>query len=189
MNTGGGLPGTTDMATQGQPSKYTFCIAENEAENPWEPFHVERGFLASDSAVTVASAENPQNINDHWATTGQELLVTLAGSIVSMGSNNIQTQNGEPILALGPEHAALLAESGLSKDDIRKFLYENARVPRAGFHERIVSRFYPNMEKDTLIPLIPTKESLLILVVGGPGKHSAFLPTFGHSISVTKAVI
>jgi hypothetical protein len=28
----------------GQPSKYTCCIAENEAASPWSPLHVERGF-------------------------------------------------------------------------------------------------------------------------------------------------
>jgi hypothetical protein len=43
-NMGGAAPGIYDKATLGQPAKYTFCIAENEEENPWEPLHVERGF-------------------------------------------------------------------------------------------------------------------------------------------------
>lgn len=40
LNIGGARPGGLDKATQGQPGKYTFCIAENEEENPWEPLHV-----------------------------------------------------------------------------------------------------------------------------------------------------
>ena len=46
QNIGGALPGEMDRATHGQPGKHTFCCAENEAENPWEPLHVERGFAA-----------------------------------------------------------------------------------------------------------------------------------------------
>lgn len=55
LNIGGGIPGTVDKSTQGQPSKYTFCIAENEEANPWEPLHVERGFDQATSTVTVVA--------------------------------------------------------------------------------------------------------------------------------------
>jgi hypothetical protein len=47
VNLGGGIPGKLDRSTQGQPSKYSFCIAENEEASPWAPLHVERGFDAS----------------------------------------------------------------------------------------------------------------------------------------------
>ena len=43
-NIGGAVPGLYDKSTLGQPAKYTFCIGENEEQNPWEPLHVERGF-------------------------------------------------------------------------------------------------------------------------------------------------
>ena len=39
QNIGGALPGDMDRSTQGQPGKYSFCCAENEAESPWEPLH------------------------------------------------------------------------------------------------------------------------------------------------------
>ena len=35
-----------DASQTGHPGKYTYCIAEYEAANPWEPLHVERGFDA-----------------------------------------------------------------------------------------------------------------------------------------------
>jgi len=34
MNLGGAFPGKTDMSCQGQPSKYVYCIAENEEDSP-----------------------------------------------------------------------------------------------------------------------------------------------------------
>ena len=33
LNIGGALPGKLDLSTQGQPSKYTYCIAENEEDS------------------------------------------------------------------------------------------------------------------------------------------------------------
>jgi peroxiredoxin len=46
LNIGGGRPTGIDMSAQGNPGKFSYCIAENEEQNPWEPFHVSRGFKA-----------------------------------------------------------------------------------------------------------------------------------------------
>ena len=40
----GTLPGLSTAARSDIPGKYTYVIAENEAESPWTPLHVERGF-------------------------------------------------------------------------------------------------------------------------------------------------
>ena len=189
MNIGGAFPGQADMSTQGQPGKYTSCIAENEEDNPWEPLHVERGFEAATSTVTVAATENPHNINDHWAVSAEELLTTIAGTMKTMGSNNFLMQYGEPIIALGPEHAATIAKGGFSKSDVKAFIHENARIPRGNFHERLIRQFYSKLPEDALIPITPAKEDIIIIVVGGAGKHSSFLPTFGHTSSITKAIL
>ena len=117
------------MATQGQPSQFSFCVAENEASNPWQPLHVERGFRPSESAVTVVTAENPHNINDSGSTAAEEWLTTISGSLTAIGSNNFIGQGGNPILALSPEHAETIARDGWSKDDVKTYLFEHARVP------------------------------------------------------------
>src|SRR2546422_111037 len=70
MNVGGGLPGSGDRATQGSPAKLAYCVAENEAESPWEPLHVEAGFPRDVSVVTVFGCEGPHNIQDHYSNTG-----------------------------------------------------------------------------------------------------------------------
>jgi len=63
QNIGGGLPRDMDKATQGRPGKRAFCCAENEAANPGEPLHVERGHAREDSTVTVVGALGTWNMN------------------------------------------------------------------------------------------------------------------------------
>jgi hypothetical protein len=179
MNIGGAFPGKLDMSTQGQPSKYTFCIAENEEESPWEPLHVEKGFDVSASVVTVAGVENPHNINDHTAVTAEEVLTTIVGSIATLGSNNVLAQRGNPVLALGPEHAATIAKGGFSKRDVKAYIHEKARIPRNRLYEGLVTRRFPDLGEDASIPVTLNQEDLIIIVVGGAGKHSSFLPSFG----------
>src|SRR3546814_15915085 len=94
-----------DRATQGSPAKYSFCFGENEEESPWEPYHVRRGFDASDSVVTVMAGEPPHNINDHGSSTAEGILTTITQSIAQPGSNLIYGK-GPLLLVLGPEHAA-----------------------------------------------------------------------------------
>lgn len=50
---GGSVPGDTYMGTLGNPYNYSLCFAENEEESPWDPLHVQHGFDAEDSAVSV----------------------------------------------------------------------------------------------------------------------------------------
>src|SRR3979411_653198 len=50
---GGGRPGGVDRATLGNPGKYTFCFAEDEAGSPWEPVPVEGGVPTGAAAVTL----------------------------------------------------------------------------------------------------------------------------------------
>ena len=40
-----------DMSTFGAPSKYSYCVCENEEGNPWEPLNVERGFSRDTTTV------------------------------------------------------------------------------------------------------------------------------------------
>jgi hypothetical protein len=46
LNVGGAWPRDLDKATLGHPGKYTYCIAENEAQSPLAPYHVEQGYKA-----------------------------------------------------------------------------------------------------------------------------------------------
>jgi len=196
-NIGGAKPGSTDMSTFGTPAKYTYCVAENEAANPWEPLHVERGFAADTSTVTLIAAEAPHNVNDHQSLTGEGLLKMIAGTMSITGSNDIYyTHTSEPIVAIGPEHAALIAADGFSKADVKRYLFEHARVPLNRFSdEHIQNRLrrnfpgrYDGAPADAPVPMFQSPDLLTVLVLGGAGKHSMFIPSFGITQSVTRAL-
>ena len=188
-NVGGGVPGVLDRSTQGQPSKFSFCVAENESESPWEPLHVERGFAPDQSTVTVVGCENPHNINDHVSARADGILATICSSMADMGANNSYLQ-GEPVLALGPEHAAIVAAGGCSKDDLRRHLFDNARIPREVWRRGGMADMHPdNFPGEPAVPVMTDPDSLIVIVLGGFGRHSSWLPTFGDTTrSVTRLI-
>ncbi len=187
LNIGGALPGKLDLSTQGQPSKYTYCVAENEEESPWEPLHVEKGFNTLTSVVTVVAVENPHNINDPVASTSEEMLTSICNAVMTTGSNNVLFQEGSPVICLCPEHAKTIASDGFSKNDVRSYIYEKGRIPLKRFYRRAIEKHYSGWDKNALVPITSHKEDIIIIVVGGPGKHSSYLPAF-FPPSITKAI-
>jgi hypothetical protein len=195
INIGGAIPRVGDMATMGSPAKYTYCVAENEAENPWQPLHVERGFPLEATTVTVFAAEGPHNINDHESTTAEGILKMVAGTMAITGANDVYYE-AQPLVVFGPEHAATVAAGGYSKADVQRFLFAHARVALGKFSdENIERRFrimfggrYANAKMDDLIPVVQRAEDIAVIVLGGAGKHSAYIPTFGGTRPVTRAL-
>ena len=82
-NIGGALPGELDRAAFGHAGKYTCCIAEKEEVSPWDAMHVDRGFQADDSTVTVFAAAGPQTVNDHGNNTAEGILNTISQNIAA----------------------------------------------------------------------------------------------------------
>jgi hypothetical protein len=189
MNVGGARPGILDRSTQGQPAKYAYCVAENEAESPWEPLHVERGFAPTTSTVTVTAADGPHNINDHISQDADGILATVCASLSDMACNNAYLY-GQPTIAFGPEHAAILGAAKLTKDDIKQHVFEHARIDRElWLRGGMAGMFEDRFADEDRVPIISTPDDLLIIVVGGFGRHSCWLPTFGETTrAVTRSI-
>ena len=195
VNIGGAIPGSGDMSTFGAPSKFSYLAAENEAESPWEPLSVERGLPREASAVTVIGAECPHNVNDHESITAEGILTTIAGTMLDTGANDI-FYDAEPLVVMSPEHAKTVAAGGFSKADAKRFLFEHAHLPLGRFSKENIERRLRVTWKDTLgtagleapVPMLQKAESLLIAVIGGAGKHSAVINTFGATKAVTRAL-
>jgi hypothetical protein len=182
LNVGGAKPGNMDRATQGSPAKYSFCFGENEEESPWEPYHVRRGFAAGDSVVTVMAGEGPHNINDHASTSGKGLLTTIAGTISQAGANVISA-DGPYFVVLGPEHAKTIHRDGWTIEDMQEMLYTATAVDISRVSEE-QQKFYEDRTNrliDGRYYLSRNPADIQILVAGGPGKHSAYIPSFGHN--------
>ncbi|UHQ98872.1 hypothetical protein HYG81_24190 (plasmid) [Natrinema zhouii] len=191
VNLGGGTPGDMDRATHGHPGKYSFCIAENEKKNPWDPLHVQRGFDEDESAVTVMGVEAPHEINDHVNEKPAELLTIAADVFATVGNNNSHHTHGEICIVLGPEHADTIARNDWSREDVQWFLYDNARneletLRTAGITDNYTWHHRFEVENDDArIPLVETPEDVTVVVAGGAGKHSMALHSFGETRSVT----
>ncbi len=194
INIAGARPGVLDRATQGTPAKIAYCFAENVAQSPWEPFHVERGYDAETSTVTVLGAEGPHNVNDHGSTSAEEILTTIVGTMAILGSNNA-FGTGEPMVILGPEHAATIAADGFNKAEIKSWLYEHTKILAGRFSPgnfaRHTQRGWPQTEDvtpETYVGSAFSADDILIVVAGGAGKHSCFIPTFGHTRAITRPI-
>jgi hypothetical protein len=195
LNIGGATPGSGDMSTFGAPSKYSYLVAENEAESPWEPLHVERGFPGEASTVTVVGAECPHNVNDHESLSAEGILTTIAGTMGIAGANDV-FYTAQPVVVMAPEHAATVASGGYSKTDAKRFLQEHANLPVGKFSKENIERRlrvtwkerYANAGMDAPVYTVQTPGDIILVVIGGAGKHSAYIPTFGATRSVTRAL-
>jgi hypothetical protein len=186
MNIGGAWPGRGDMATQGSPAKFSYCIAENEELSPWEP-------LQPGDTVTVYGGEPPHNVNDHVATTAAAVLTNVANTAITLGSNvGAYFTQAQLMVVLGPEHAKTVAGDGLSRADVQRFVYENARLPLSllklsGMHGMHDWPAWMNAmtDPDARPPRVPSPDDVFVLVAGGSGKHSCVVPncTFSRAVS------
>jgi hypothetical protein len=122
MNGLGIRPHGFDQASQGTPAKYSFCIAENEEDSPWEPLHVERGFARDADVVTAHFARSTLHVENRMSSRPEEILLTIADSMSYAGA--WQAGRGYTVV-MGPEHAHLLARQGWSKSAARRFIWEH----------------------------------------------------------------
>jgi hypothetical protein len=186
LNVGGAWPGRHDMATQGSPAKFSYCIAERADASPW-------GALHEDNVVTVFGGEPPHNVNDHVSTTAAGILATVADTAVSLGSNvGWYFSQSQILVVLGPEHAKTVAADGLSRTDVQRFVFENARLPLRtlklggmwGIHDW-PRWMHAVTDDEALLPQVPSPDDVMVIVAGGPGKHSAVVPncTFSRAVS------
>lgn len=189
LNLGGGLPGEVDLATQGWPGKYTFCFAENEEHSPWPPLHVARGFAAGDSCVTTTSCTGTTDIMGGDAV-ASEFIDKVAGAMRVPGANDYALGSGCPMLVLCPEHAQLVAKAGYTRESFRRALLERSVLPLAalGTHNGDLARKNRGAMEDRPLPIVDHEEHFLIVVAGGAGNHSTYVPSLGEGIPVTKVV-
>jgi hypothetical protein len=194
QNIGGALPGDMDRATQGQPGKFTFCCAENEAASPWTPLHVERGFASEQSTVTVVGAEGTMNMHS-YAKHADDVLRVIADTMAH-GPSNEYVHGGEPWIVFSPEHAEILHHAGHAKSDVKRRLWDESKMRAGRMAPEDLGRAQASrtgvlgaIDRDTMLTIAPEPAEIGIIVAGGPGAHSIYIPSFGNTRSVTRAVL
>ena len=183
LNIGGARPDGIDMSAQGNAGKFSQCIAENDEENPWGPFHVDRGLQRQQSALTLFAAEPPRGISEHKAQRGDVLLRAICSTLATVWSYRL-CMNNEAMVVLCPEHARTLQRDGFSKQSVRQFLFENTGVPLRYYAEPDGgegTQFTASYREITIhgepcYQKFRSPESIFIVVAGGTaGKFSSVL--------------
>jgi hypothetical protein len=178
----GTLPGKLDRSTLGHAGKYTYCIAENEKESPWPPLHVERGFRPEQSTVTVFAALAPHQYYNQLSNTAEGILTTACANMrISAGAG----RQPQYVLIISGEHMDVIAGDGWSKDDIRRFCYENTQTSAAELKRiNLVSGKIGPEDETTMVSLVDTPDDFLVVAAGSrAGAFSAFIPGWGSKRS------
>jgi hypothetical protein len=189
-NVCGSRPGLLDRGTLGHPGRLSYVIAENEAESPWTPLHVERGFRADQSAVTVVAAAGPRQFYNQLSNTAEGVLTTLADDMRSSGN-----LTGQPnfVVILAGEHMRTVAGDGWNKAMIREFLFARTQNSHAHLKQthQMAGAVLPG-DETRMRPLVESPDDIFVVAAGGrAGAFSCYVPGWGgkrSSQAVTKEV-
>jgi hypothetical protein len=188
QNVGGLIPGVTAMSQYAQPGRFGvgLCFCEAEDKSPWEPLHVERGFNPKSNTVTVFGVQNIVNVTSFVPETDAKLIehMTVPNALywyLSPGAAGI--------MVVGPGLANLYKAKGWSKQDLQKYLWQEARIPydkmvKFGRSEDLSAetiKLYAQWAFDDLTGKKPVRiaekpTDILIVVSGGvPDAHVPWL--------------
>lgn len=209
-------PGATDKGT----ISYTFnvVLAENEdavAEIGWEPFSVDRGFKAGENVATVLSIISISPPCYSAGATALEHLETIAEVIAQRSMDywsGPAAHKGKffPVFLLSPSVAGIIARDGWTKDDIRRYLYENVKAP-AGWMEKLAWQagltsfsfcssvkdglisevFCQSNDPDRMLPVFLRPDWIGIVVSGDPGRNQSrgYVQNQQQGVPITKRIV
>ncbi len=169
-NIGGARPEVGDMATMGQPGKYTLCFAERN-DGPFPTLTSRRGLGADTSAITVMGVSGTAEVlpGDGEGATPEAILspiVTAMRAAIVMSSMNRKNERGEQVVLLPLEMAQkIVRHDGWNLLRVQRYMFDEGQgVARA---------------PDAIHPI----------VTGGAGYKMTYLPIWGGgSQTVTRLI-
>ena len=181
----GGRDGIQDQTTIGMPGKLGMCMAENEEASPWEPFHVERGLAADAGTVTLFNVNGSVNFYDEHSEDAPSLLRTMGRTMAIQGISNFFYPS-MPLVIIGIDHARKLSAGGYTKSRVKQELWALARIPADDFSPGILRFLLDRSKRQTkvvngYVHVTDDPEGIGIVVAGGLGGHSQFMPSLGFN--------
>lgn len=190
LNVLGGHPGQLDRSTLGHPGKYTFCVAEDEEDNPWLSLSAERGIPAGASAVTVFAAGSPHQLLNEWTHDPKELLDTYAATVrANMLTYSIW--DGNYVIVIARQHRDIFLKANWSKADIREYMFERCWVKRKEWRGVGKAAVAARKDEEQVYRAFVRPEDLLVVAAGSSaGGFGAIVPPWigNKSMAVTTAV-
>ena len=147
----------------------------------------------ANATVTVVGAEGTMNLNTH-AKGAVELARVIAETMIHPTSNEY-VHGGEPWFILGSEHAEIFRREGWDKAAVKRELWERSKMAVKHLSAKEIDRARASrtpelgeLRDDTLLPISPRPEDIHLIVAGGPGTHSVYIPCFGNSRAVMRRI-
>ncbi len=206
-NIAGFLPHKNDKATYG--NNYRVVVPENEGvvkKIGWAPNSTDFGYEAGANTVTISRFTGGNHISSVSGSSPQEMMPYLAHAMVQQHNWQFLFTVGNecggtlrPLLFLSPILAETFAAAGWTKKDIRRALWEMARVP-AHHMERINREwtqkpswnlelevrmgrmprvYFESTDPNRMVPIVWDPEDYMIVVTGDLGRNSAYI--FAHN--------
>ena len=192
MNACAAVPGLFDRSVIGHPGKYTYCIAEAEADTHWTPLHVERGFRPEQSTVTVFATESPRQVRAignpeailHSIADVASTLGTSMSTSGSVGDKSARLRQGEIVVTIAG-NAGLWSE--WSKQQVRDYLHVRIRRPVSDLK---MAQVFPGPiepgDEEQFVSLVPQPEDILLVFAGGEESNMAsVIPSWGPKVGST----
>jgi hypothetical protein len=178
------IPGISDKSTQGNPGKYSFCIAERSRGNPWPLLCQEQGYPEGVSSVTVFAGGGFCNVENHGGNTPEHILGSVADAMANYGCITL----GQSVVVLAPEHMKIVAAAGWSRRDAQNFLYTHAKRSVDGmksvgkYRDSEYNKQDHALAEPGFVHRGLTPDDILITMGGGDaGGHSCFIPSWSRS--------
>ena len=189
-------PDWTDMAAIGQSTPLALAESETATRDlGWPTCRAEWGYTQSETVVggigVVGVSAPIYTFGSDPATHLDMIAAAIAGCSGHFGGM-LHGNGWSPVLVLTPATAAVLAEAGLSKDDVRASIAAAATVPvrqldgafRALGHPaadfgalvaagKLPPAYAASDDPSRLVPVIPDRTRLTIVVTGNPGRCQA----------------
>ncbi|WP_421998249.1 hypothetical protein [Reyranella sp.] len=172
-NIGGARAEVGDMATMGQPGKYTFCFAERD-DGPFPTLAARRGLGPAASAVTVLGLSGTAEVlpDDGEGATPEAILAPIAEGMraaIVMSSVHRKNERGEQVFLLPLEMAEkIVRHDGWDLARVQRYLFDQGQA--VGGIARAPDAIHP-------------------ILTGGAGVKMTYLPVWGGgSETVTRAV-
>ncbi|MGF1600047.1 MAG: UGSC family (seleno)protein [Acidimicrobiales bacterium] len=207
-NVAGFLPWQTDKATYG--NTWRVAMAENEpalAAMGWEPQSVDFGFAPGDNVVTISRYTGGEVLTSVFGQHPDEMIDYLADGLTRIVGWELVFTIGvaggtyRPLLLLPPVLAETIAAAGWSRADLKRVLWERARIPADRFEKylgewtnlvpgrrRLVDFvntrkaprvFAESADPQRLVPIVAEPEHIQLAVTGDPLRTNAYV--FAHN--------
>jgi len=207
-------PGATDKATTGM--TFNVVMAENEDlvhELGWDTFGVDRGGKRGQNVVTVQSCvaiTQPTFSAGKDASNHARIMAEVVGQTFAYWAyTGVRHTKWYPLILVSPSLARVFADNGWKKDDIRRYLYDNVRIPAAKMENyahnssspyyslkefvkggKISAEYYESDDPNRLVRVFVKPEWINIVVAGDPGRNQCrgYVQSHRQGVPVTRHI-